>query len=289
MERRELLGVFSVATSGAFAGCIGENEGTDEGRSPNESGEESPDGFARAYEQPWRTDVFDPNVTNPIDDQAVVTINEYWKVFEELSPGDERHDEVIDAVDWEYNQDPTATKYEIAHHPFEDNIGQDARIRVGSFDVDAFIEHIQERHPETEYNEDRDGFDILAHEEGTMWAVNSEKVIISYDGGEYIDTTIEEATLLSEAYSDFNLAYNSIPKDAYTARIGWHADQAISVFVAGGKLGEDSSYMSLVFESENDVNEEQAIEIVSDNYETDPTIDSIEGRVVRMFHEDPPI
>jgi len=287
MERRELLGILSAGTAGAFAGCMGGDEDVNGGGSPNGDGGASSEGFAQAYDQPWRTDLFDPNVTRPIDDQAVVSISEYWKVLEGLSPGDELYDEVIETVDWEYNQDPSSTRYEIAHHPFEDDIGQDARIRVGSFDVNAFIERIQERRPEAEHQENRNGYEILAHEGGTMWAVNSEKIIISYDGGEYIDSTMGEATLLSDAYPDFDLAYDSIPEDAYSARIGWYPDQHISVFVGGNRLGENTSYISVVFESEDEVDEQQAIDVVSDNYGTDATIDAIEGRVARMFFEAP--
>jgi len=95
------------------------------------------------------------------------------------------------------------------------------------------------------------------------------------------------SSLLSDAYPDFDLAYDSIPEDAYSARIGWYPDQHISVFVGGNRLGENTSYISVVFESEDEVDEQQAIDVVSDNYGTDATIDAIEGRVARMFFEAP--
>ena len=300
MDRRTLLSITGAVTVGSMAGCLGDDETESSERSADtvsdetESVSEPADGFTQEYEQPWRTRIFHPGEQISSTDDSVAIVTELWKVFDSLSEGDELYQDAYENFDEPYVEDPTQMEYVLNHHPFEGDIGQSARVRVGAFDPETYLDSVAEQLPSAEREESRNGFEILSHDErDSVWAANSEVIINSHDADRYLVNTFEGGEQLSAGLPDFELAYNAIPSEAFSVWFSNIDESNITVGCSGILLSEDTGpehdYIIAVFESEEAVNVEQMVELF---FETPATTEEIEqdggsvsvaGRVVRIL------
>lgn len=301
VRRRFISGLVTTGTA-VIAGCLGDGgdetesrtDSFDTGSDETESVSEPTDGFTQEYEQPWRTRIFDPGERTSATDSAVAIVSELWKVFDSLSEEDELYQEVYERFDEPYVEDPTQMEYLLNHHPFEGDIGQSARVRVGAFDPETYLDSIAEQLPSAEREDPRNGFEILTHDErDSVWAANSEVIINSHDADRYLVNTFEGGERLSAVQSDFELAYNAIPREAFTMRFADLDESNISVGCGGNLLtadpGPEFDYIVAVFASEEAVDVEEMVELF---FETGATTEEIEqeggsvsvaGRVVRIL------